>query len=78
MNPSLDDMKMWLKEKLQRDVTVSKVTLNNEGFFLADYVNYSAPATKLVAETEELAIANLFFYLQKQPTNTETSTETKG
>lgn len=59
-----EEMKTWLSEKLGREVTVSLVTVNNTKCFLVDYVNYAAPATKLASETEDGAIANLFYYLQ--------------
>lgn len=68
MSLPLDSMKEQLKEILGRDVTVSKVTFAGQSKFLADYVNHAAPATKLVADTEDQAIEKLFIYLSsKQP-----------
>jgi hypothetical protein len=59
-----DEMKAWLAERLRREVSISPVTVNNTRCFLVDYINHSAPATKLVGASEDEAIANLFNYLQ--------------
>ena len=59
-----DEMKSWLSDKLGREVTVSKIRFQGVEGYLADYINHSAPATKLAGVSEEEAISNLFYYLQ--------------
>lgn len=61
--PTLEKQKAWLSEKLGREVTVSQVTVGGTRHYMADYVNHHAPAMKLVSDTEEGAITNLFTYL---------------
>lgn len=74
--PNLDEMKAWLNSKLGREITVSQVTVAGRAGFLADYINYSAPATKLVGESVAEAISNLFYYLQSVETLTSSGPET--
>lgn len=66
MSQTHEEMKTWLSTKLSREVTVSKVKVDGQDKFLVDYVNHTAPARKLVADTEEAAIANLFIYLSER------------
>lgn len=70
-------MRDWLSGHLGREVTVSQVTIRGIRCYLADYVNHSAPATKLAGATEDEAIANLFSYLNPLNSNPDT-TETKA
>lgn len=67
MLSKVEEMKAWLSSKLGREVTISPVTFNGVRCYLVDYVNHQAPVTKLVGDTEELAIANLFTYLNSLP-----------
>ena len=73
-----DEMKKWLAEHLRREVTISEVTVNNTRCFLVDYINHSAPATKLVGASEDEAIANLFNYLQTLKAPVEAGVRDQG
>lgn len=66
-----EEMKKWLNVKLGRETTTSKVTIQGVQCYLVDYVNHSAPVTKLAGATEDEAIANLFNYLFTQPVETK-------
>ena len=75
LQPSLDEMKAFLATTLGREVTISKVRVNKDTMFMVDYMNYSAPALKLVGESEEEAVRALFTYLSSvtPPAPDETS-----
>ena len=64
LQPTTEEMRAWLSQELDREITISQVRLKGIPGFMVDYINHTAPATKLVAETEEGAIAALFTYLQ--------------
>lgn len=66
-----EEMKTWLSQKLGREVTISMVVVQNIKCYLVDYINHSAPVTKLAGATEDEAIANLFNYLFTQPIETK-------
>ena len=75
MSLSLEEKKRWLKQELGRDVTVSPVVVNGERRFMADYLNYEAPALTLATDTEDRAIEALYAYLASQTTVEVTTKE---
>lgn len=60
---TLDEMKKWLNVKLGREVTISEVSVSGKKMYFADYINHNAPAMKLLSDTKDGAITNLFNYL---------------
>lgn len=61
-----DEMKTWLSDKLGREITISQVSLKGDLGYMVDYINHTAPATKLVAQTPVGAVEALFIYLSVQ------------
>lgn len=63
MEPTLDQVKQELKQRLNREVEVEKTL---KGQYICQFIDYNAPMSKLVGDTEELAYRALLTYLQSK------------
>lgn len=66
MSEPLEEVQAWLNAELKREVGVTRVTYMGQQKFLAEYINYSAPASRLLGDTEEEALRLLFDYLRNR------------